>query len=51
LSGTVAAHDIGHALGLRHSADPNALMFDFYNGSHRFLSADDIAGIQAKYGE
>ncbi|MFC6017563.1 M10 family metallopeptidase domain-containing protein [Plantactinospora solaniradicis] len=48
---TVAAHEIGHALGLRHSADRNALMFDFYNGSHRFLSADDIAGIQAKYGE
>ncbi|MDE0470590.1 MAG: matrixin family metalloprotease [Ekhidna sp.] len=47
---TVAAHEIGHSLGLNHSSDPNALMFAYYSGSHRFLSKDDIQGIQKIYG-
>ena len=47
---TVAAHEIGHAIGLRHSADTSALMFAFYGGSHRLLAQDDINGVQAKYG-
>ncbi|MCA2216521.1 matrixin family metalloprotease [Jidongwangia harbinensis] len=47
---TVAAHEIGHAIGLRHSADSSALMFAFYGGSHRFLGQDDINGVRAKYG-
>ena len=47
---TVATHELGHALGLAHSDDPNALMFASYSGPHRFLSQDDIAGIQAIYG-
>ncbi|RPJ24522.1 MAG: hypothetical protein EHM33_17545, partial [Chloroflexi bacterium] len=47
---TVAAHEIGHTLGLAHSSDPNALMFASYSGPHRSLSDDDIAGIQAIYG-
>ena len=46
---TVAAHEIGHALGLAHSGDATALMAPYYNGSHRFLSTDDIAGIQLIY--
>jgi hypothetical protein len=47
---TVAAHEIGHTLGLAHSSDPNALMFAAYSGPHRSLDEDDIAGIQAIYG-
>lgn len=47
---TVAAHEIGHTLGLAHSDDLNALMYAAYSGPHRSLSADDIAGVQAIYG-
>lgn len=47
---TVAAHEIGHTLGLSHSGDPNALMYAAYSGPHRFLTEDDIAGTQSIYG-
>lgn len=48
---TVALHELGHSLGLAHSADPTAVMFAsyWYNAAEE-LSADDIAGGQAIYG-
>ena len=47
---TVAAHEFGHSLGLRHSEVSTALMAPFYGGPHRFLDNDDIAGIRSVYG-
>jgi hypothetical protein len=47
---TVALHEVGHALGLGHSTDPNSVMWPTYSGVRRSLDADDIAGIQAIYG-
>lgn len=47
---TVAAHEIGHSLGLDHTQVAGSLMLGSYTGSHRFLGSDDIAGIQSLYG-
>uniref|UniRef100_A0A452RS36 Peptidase metallopeptidase domain-containing protein n=1 Tax=Ursus americanus TaxID=9643 RepID=A0A452RS36_URSAM len=48
----VAAHEVGHSLGLGHDNDIGSLMFPSYN-SYRdvLLSQRDISAIQALYGE
>ena len=46
---TVAAHEIGHSLGLAHSSVAGSLMYPFYSSSHRFLHVDDINGIRSLY--
>lgn len=51
----VAAHELGHSLGLFHSDKTEALMYPVYKSSTdlaRFrLSQDDVDGIQSLYGE
>ncbi|MBK7124960.1 MAG: matrixin family metalloprotease [Dehalococcoidia bacterium] len=49
---SVALHEFGHALGLNHSAQSEAVMYPSYtNGTNkRTPQADDVAGLQAIYG-
>nr|XP_033952810.1 collagenase 3-like [Pseudochaenichthys georgianus] len=50
----VAAHELGHLLGLTHSKDPSAIMYPNYriqSSTQYSLSKDDELGIQALYGK
>ena len=50
---SIATHEIGHSLGLGHSRDRTAIMYDIYASSNPVirLQPDDIAGIQYLYGK
>uniref|UniRef100_A0A914DRJ4 Peptidase metallopeptidase domain-containing protein n=1 Tax=Acrobeloides nanus TaxID=290746 RepID=A0A914DRJ4_9BILA len=49
----VSVHEIGHALGLKHSQNPNAIMAPFYQtytGETIWLHDDDILALKHIYG-
>ncbi|XP_073248961.1 matrilysin-like [Porites lutea] len=46
----VATHEIGHALGLGHSRDADAVMWPLSKKGKPKLTKDDIAGIRKLYG-
>jgi hypothetical protein len=45
----LALHELGHALGLHHSPDKDAVMSIPFHESQNVLSGDDISGIQFLY--
>jgi hypothetical protein len=46
---TVAAHEIGHALGLACCNTSTAVMYTTYTGAFAALGSDDIAGVRSIY--
>lgn len=47
---TVAAHEIGHAIGLKHTGVSGSLLNAYYSEAFSGPQADDIAGAQYLYG-
>jgi hypothetical protein len=50
---SVALHELGHVLGLGHTAQSNAVMYGIYapGALKRQLEADDLAGLYQLYGQ
>lgn len=46
----VATHEFGHAVGLLHSNNPDALMYYAYSPYNLTPGQDDVAGVQRLYG-
>ena len=46
----MALHEIGHALGLKHSQKKESVMYARYSRSRDKLTQDDVEGIRALYG-
>lgn len=46
---TVSLHEIGHALGLRHSGTDDTVMYAFYGGERRAPHEVDIKGMRSRY--
>jgi hypothetical protein len=47
---TTLLHEIGHTLGIEHSANDKAIMYAYYKGDGDKLTQDDIWAIQYLYG-
>jgi len=47
---SVAIHELGHALGMSHSAITSADMYAYYTGVNQWADPDDVAGMQSIYG-
>jgi hypothetical protein len=47
---SVMLHEVGHALGLPDSSDPNSVMYEYATGPRTGLAPSDIASLQSLYG-